>query len=103
MSKGAREKFYKSKTWKATREAFLKSKGRLCERCLNAGMYVPAVIVHHKIYLDDDKLGDPRVSLDWCNLEALCRDCHAAEHKKQKRFIVDEFGRVTGRPPRGAV
>jgi hypothetical protein len=26
-------------------------------------------------------VGDPAVTLDWANLELLCRSCHAYEHE----------------------
>lgn len=88
--------FYSSKAWKECREAYKKSKGRLCERCLAKGLIVPAEIVHHKIYIGPENIGDPRVTLNWDNLEALCRDCHADEHAgRVRRFKVDELGRVT--------
>ncbi len=88
--------FYKSKTWQACRAAYIKKVGGLCERCLAKGMIVPAVIVHHKIYIGPENINDPTVTLNWDNLEALCRDCHADEHAgRERRFTVDELGRVT--------
>lgn len=69
--------------------------GGLCERCLAHGRYTPAEIVHHKIYITPDNIGEPSITLDWNNLEAVCRSCHEAEHRGyEKRFTVDEFGRV---------
>lgn len=89
-------RFYSSKAWKETRKAYAKSKGGLCERCLKKGLYVPGVIVHHKIYLNPDNINDPAVSLNWNNLELVCRDCHAQEHDGLKRrYKVDELGRIT--------
>jgi hypothetical protein len=88
--------FYCSKAWKETRKAYAKSKGGLCERCLKKGLYVPGVIVHHKVYLTPDNINDPAVSLNWNNLELVCRDCHAQEHDGLKRrYKVDELGRIT--------
>lgn len=90
--------FYSSTAWKKTRAAYAKSKGNLCERCLKKGLIVPGVIVHHKVYLTPDNINDPAVSLNWNNLELVCADCHAEEHNRlQRRYTVDEYGRVTAR------
>lgn len=90
--------FYSSTAWKKTRAAYAKSKGNLCERCLKKGLIVPGVIVHHKVYLTPDNINDPAVSLNWSNLELVCADCHAEEHNRlQRRYTVDEHGRVTSR------
>lgn len=87
--------FYKSKAWKDCREAYARSKGGLCEKCLKEGRYTPGEIVHHKIHLDPVKFLDPSISLCWDNLELLCRKHHAEEHGSTKRYKVDEAGRVT--------
>ena len=97
------KQFYKSKAWQRCRESYLKKVGYLCERCLKKGLYVPAEIVHHKVYLDESNILDESFTLNFANLEALCRDCHAEEHDDQirkakglsdKRYTVDELGRV---------
>lgn len=90
------ESFYKSKAWQNCRDAFIRSKGGLCEKCLKDGRYTPAEIVHHKIHITPENINDPEVVLNFENLEALCREHHAEEHTgKIKRFKVDEMGRVT--------
>lgn len=90
------KKFYKSRAWQSTRLAYLKSVGGLCERCLKRGLYKPAEIVHHKVYIDEQNINDPAVTLSWTNLEAVCRECHEDEHYDgAKRYKVDEYGRVT--------
>jgi 5-methylcytosine-specific restriction endonuclease McrA len=87
--------FYKSKRWQTTRLAYLKSVGGLCERCLKKGIYRPAVIIHHKVYLTAENINTPEVALSWDNLEAVCRECHEQEHTGDgKRYKVDENGRV---------
>lgn len=87
--------FYSSKAWKECRAAYAKSKRNLCERCLKEGRYTPGVIVHHKVYISPENITDPTVTLNWENLELVCRDCHAKEHdKKQRRYRIDEMGRV---------
>ena len=92
------ETFYKSTAWKETRKAFAKSKSGLCERCYAKGLAVPGEIVHHKTYLTRKNINDPSVSLNWNNLELLCRECHAKEHgARQRRYVIDEYGRVLPR------
>lgn len=103
MSKPFAREFYDSIAWKRTRQAYASSVGRLCERCLRAGRYVPGDIVHHINPLTPENIGDPGVTLAWSNLELVCRDCHAEIHdavinkRAPKRWTVDEFGRVTPR------
>ena len=93
-------KFYKSNAWKQCRENYLKSVGGLCEQCLKKGLFVPAVIVHHKNHITEHNINNPDITLNYFNLEALCRDCHKQEHpefggkKTQRRYFVDENGRV---------
>lgn len=89
--------FYSSKAWKDCRKAYTKSKGGLCERCLSNGLITPGEIVHHKIHLTPDNISNEDITLNWNNLQLLCRDCHAATHKPAKRFSVDEMGRITAR------
>lgn len=86
--------FYKSKAWQRCRASYLKQAGGLCEQCLARGIYKPGEIVHHRIHLTSDNISDPSVTLNPNNLELLCRDCHAIAHKPEKRFKVDEMGRV---------
>lgn len=96
------ERFYHSLAWHACRDAFLQSKGYLCERCSTRDDPIVAKIAHHKTYLTRANVGDPRVSLSWKNLEALCQDCHNREHKakrKKKRYRFDESGNIFRTPP----
>lgn len=89
------EKFYKSKEWKQCRAAYAKYRSNLCERCLARGLIVPGVIVHHKIHITPDNIGDPDVTLSWNNLELVCRDCHAQVHSENEvRYKLDDLGRV---------
>ena len=90
--------FYKSKTWQRTREAYAKSRRHLCEVCLAKGVMTPAEIVHHKIEITPENIGNPDITLNWDNLQCVCRECHAVAHgARQRRWKVDEFGRVTGK------
>ena len=67
--------FYHSKAWRNTQAAYMTSQCYVCERC--GGV---ARVVHHKRYITPQNISDPYVTLDWNNLEALCMDCHNAEH-----------------------
>ena len=88
--------FYKSQAWKRTRDAYMRSVGGLCERCRARGLIVPGDIVHHKVYISPENINDTSVTLDWANLEAVCRACHAEIHTGEvKRFNVDPLGRVS--------
>ena len=87
------DSFYKSFAWKKCREAYLSSVGRLCERCAKKGLIVPADQVHHKVKITPENINDPAITLNHDNLEALCMDCHQAEHKK-KRWRCDPDGHV---------
>lgn len=87
--------FYKSKTWQKCRIAYAKSVGGLCERCAADGLIVPGEIVHHKIFISQNNISNPEITLNFENLELLCRKCHGNEHGKiSKRYEVDELGRV---------
>ena len=89
------EKFYKSKAWQNTRNAYWSYRHGLCEICLSKGRYKPCEIVHHKIQITPENINDPTITLNWDNLQCVCRDCHAMIHeKRKKRFKVDDLGRV---------
>lgn len=89
------EWFYKSKTWQHCRREYAKSVRGLCERHLAKGEITPGVIVHHKTGLTPKNIHDPSVTLNWDNLELLCRDCHAQAHGQPRRYRVDAYGGVT--------
>lgn len=95
------EKFYTSRVWRKCRKAFAESKGNLCERCLkrgiiNAGTPEQPLEAHHKEPLTAENVKDPRVALNWDNMELLCKPCHDKEReRKAKRWRVDPDGHVT--------
>ena len=99
------EAFYVTWTWRKCRTAFAKSKGNLCEHCLKRGIIEPGskdqpLEVHHKIPITADNVNDPNVTMNWNNLELLCKKCHDEQKaKKPKRWRVDANGRVTVCPP----
>lgn len=88
------QSFYGSTAWKETRRAFASSRRGLCEICLSRGIIKPGEIVHHKIHLTAENVNDPSVSLNWDNLQLLCRDCHGQQHKGQRRYSVDDDGKI---------
>lgn len=95
MSKEFARGFYSSEAWNRCRAAYKKSVGGLCEQCLMSGMINPGEIVHHKVPLTPFNVEVPEVTLNWQNLELLCREHHAEMHRKcKKRYSVDEFGKV---------
>lgn len=91
------KRFYRSKQWERTRLLYAQSVDGLCERCRAAGLYTPGKIVHHKVYLDDEKLRDASIALSFDNLELLCQDCHNKEHhhtEPSRRYAFDAEGNV---------
>jgi 5-methylcytosine-specific restriction endonuclease McrA len=98
--------FYHTMAWKNTRKAYSQSVGGLCERCYSKGIVTPAEIVHHKIPLTEDNISDTNITLNWNNLEALCRKCHAEVHEQMyqdrsnKRYTIDSNGKVIIREDR---
>lgn len=89
------EKFYKSKQWQNTRNAYVRYIGGLCEECYKKGKIVPVEEVHHIIPLTPENINNPNITVNWENLVGLCRECHRQAHSKRvKRYEVDEMGRV---------
>ena len=92
--------FYGSQAWKDCRQAYRKAKGGLCERCLAKGLVTAGsrsmpLQVHHKIELTPENIGDPNITLNWANLQLLCKDCHDEVHTAgSPRWRVDESGHV---------
>jgi 5-methylcytosine-specific restriction endonuclease McrA len=88
--------FYHSKAWKQCRLSYIASVHGLCERCEAGGK-----IVHHKIYLNEENIHDPAITLSHDNLELLCQDCHNAEHMKRgaiaKGLRFDDDGQIVRR------
>lgn len=91
------EPFYHGMAWRRTRKAYKQSVGGLCEVCKAKGLIRPGVIVHHKTWLTRENIKNPDITLNWDNLQLVCRDCHAEIHKDPKRYTIDEMGRVIPR------
>ena len=96
MSSDAIAYFYTTRAWRKARRSYIAERGGLCERCLARGLIVPGEEVHHKIKLTPANMNDPAISLDWSNLELLCKDCHMKEHDAapERRWTADELGRI---------
>ncbi len=97
IAKDFAKPFYASKAWKNTRRAYINSVNGWCERCLKKKIYRKGYIVHHKVYLNEDNINDPEITLGWDNLEYVCLDCHNAEHfgkysPVRDDVMFDEFG-----------
>lgn len=82
-SKYGNDAFYYGKAWRRVSTAYMSSKSYICERC-----GAPAVICHHKRWLNDVNVNDPDIALSFDNLEALCQECHNAEHGSQHDVAV---------------
>ena len=94
------EAFYTSWAWRKCRKAFVNAKGNLCECCLKRGIIEPGskdrpLEVHHIIPLTAENITNPEITLNWDNLELLCKSCHD-EHRErlQRRWRVGADGRV---------
>lgn len=82
--------FYKSKAWRRVSAAYMSSRAYICERCGK-----PAQICHHKKWLNGRNVNDPAIALGFDNLEALCMECHNAEHGlRHSVTLFDEDGNI---------
>ena len=72
--------FYNGVAWIRCRDAFISKRraidGGLCQRCGKRLGY----IVHHRIELTPQNIGNPEITFSHNNLEYLCHECHNAEH-----------------------
>ncbi len=96
MAKEFSKNFYNSKAWKRCRAAYINNRvlidGGMCEKCKKELGY----ILHHKKELTPANIKDVDITLNHCNLEYVCHDCHNDEHKVgiNKRLLCsfDENG-----------
>lgn len=87
--------FYYTDAWKECREAYKQSVGGLCEVCRAKGLIVAGEIVHHKIHLNASNINDPSITLNFDNLQLVCRKCHGDIHRTRiKRYQIAEDGAV---------
>ena len=94
MARDFAKPFYHSPEWKHCQAEYVKASHGLCEVCLQKGIITPGVIVHHKIHLTPENIEVPEITTGFGNLMLVCRDCHARLHKPERRYKVDELGRV---------
>jgi 5-methylcytosine-specific restriction protein A len=80
MNRDRQNSFYNSRSWRKCAKTYAESKQNLCERCFDKGIVKSYYIVHHKIYLTNETINNPDVSMNFENLEILCLDCHNLEH-----------------------
>lgn len=94
MKEYAKE-FYLSAQWRNCRDRYLNSVGGVCELCKENGTIERAEIIHHIKHITPDNINDPDITLNWNNLQALCRSHHMLVHSsKARRFAVDSSGHV---------
>ena len=87
--------FYNSKAWKDCQKAYKEYRLGICERCGSAD----GTEVHHKKELNENNINDPNITLNFKNLELLCKTCHAKHHNSKygntrDDVMFDEFGDV---------
>ncbi len=95
------KQFYKSNEWRRCRQSYFKLRKGLCERCLAQGIVQVGDEVHHKKRLTLSNINNPKVTLNYDNLELLCAKCHQDEHKddrtqmfSKRRYTVNADGSV---------
>ena len=79
MAREFSKAFYNSKEWKNVRKSILMRDKYLCVKCS-----APAEEVHHVEHLTPFNIGDISITMNPDNLISLCKECHFAEHKKDK-------------------
>ena len=93
------KQFYKSRPWLRCRAGYIAYRksidGGLCEECGEDLGY----IVHHKIWLDDERCNDPEIALNYSNLEYVCLNCHnrienPEERKHPTRYRIGKDGEI---------
>lgn len=89
--------FYSSIAWQKCREAYKKKTNYLCEECLKNGIITPAEEVHHIKKITRRNVKDPNITLNFANLQSLCKKHHLEKHDRFafRRYTIDEFGHVT--------
>lgn len=82
MAKWFSKKFYNTSAWKKTRNAFFDSKFGICELCGGKGEEV-----HHIIPITSSNINNSDITLNWNNLQLLCRSCHELIEEKAKATV----------------
>ncbi|WP_177207028.1 HNH endonuclease [Prevotella sp. KH2C16] len=75
---------YASARWRRMSAAYL-LRHPLCEQCMQRGLTVPAVDVHHRVsFTAFDGMQMLAVAYNPDNLVALCKECHTKIHLHAK-------------------
>lgn len=76
MAQDWAKSFYNSAKWRRCRDAYISKRisidGGLCEECHERSGF----IVHHKVILTQDNIGNPDISLNQELLAFECKTCH---------------------------
>lgn len=91
------KKFYGSAAWQKCRQDYIQFRRGLCEECLRRGVITPGVEVHHLQRITSENINDASVTLNFDNLELLCKECHYEAHRSKERYSVSRDGKVKGR------
>lgn len=78
MAREFAEAFYHSAAWKQAQRLAMQLHYGVCEKCGR-----PGKIVHHKIWLTPENIGNLDIALGQANLMVLCADCHNRIHAKE--------------------
>ena len=73
------KEFYWTKEWRIIRKVRRQKDNNECQRCMRAGRYTPADMVHHK----KEVRQHPELALELDNTECLCNPCHNREHPEK--------------------
>ena len=85
-----RQRFYKSKVWRFTRNLVLNEEP-MCRHCRREGKIVSASEVDHILSIQSA----PRLALEWDNLCPLCKSCHSKKTAIEMGFGKQEAPQIT--------
>ena len=76
------QKIYQSHKWKKLRES-KRLNNPLCESCLEKGLTIPTVDIHHIIPFSKalNQLEKNILAFSYENLQSVCSDCHDKLHR----------------------
>ena len=96
--------FYKGRKWNKCRAAYIAERiatdGGVCEECHEALGY----IVHHKVAITPDNISNADITLNFENLEYVCKECHdkfeghGLNKKRKMDIIFDDTGQPMPAP-----
>lgn len=91
------KEFYRSPAWRRARAAYIAYRksidGGMCEECHER----LGLIVHHKVWLNDDNVNDPEISLNFKHMKYDCLICHNKEKPDgapKKQYRLGENGEI---------